>query len=105
MHKTRDYNLSVLKRKDGEEFVITARLFELPATHNYWLARFQAVHATWNPIGFVMTIPKSVAATANLAEAMVQGSGLQQVESLLQQATASGRPLTLTESVQGWTLV
>jgi hypothetical protein len=103
--KTRDYTFPVLKRKDGEEFAITARLFELPPTDDYWLARFQATHATWNHMGFVMTIPKSIAAIADLAEVMVQGSGLQQVESLLQQATASGRPLTLTKSLQGWTLV
>lgn len=103
--KTRDYTFPGLKRKDGEEFDITARLFELPPTHDYWKARFQATHAKWNPMGFVMVIPKSIAATANFADALVQGAGLRQVESLLQQATASGRPLTLVQSPDGWTLV
>lgn len=104
-HKRREYLFSDLKRADGEQFSLAADLIELPETHNYWLVSYRATHDAWGTMNFTLTIPKSIAATAALAEAIVKGGGEQQVRALLQQATERGRPLETVFSQDGWVLV
>jgi hypothetical protein len=100
----RNYVCNNLVRKDEQKFEITASLYELPESHNYWLAGYRASHAKWGTMTFTLTIPKTLAATADLAEAIVRGSGESQVRSLLEKADAKGRPLDMVWSNDGWIL-
>ena len=45
--KQRNYPLKQLVRPDGEKFDLTALLYELPASHDYWLVSYRAVHSNW----------------------------------------------------------
>lgn len=103
--KLRTYLLKKLVRGDGEEFELTAQLYELPQSHNYWLGSYQAVHGTWGTMTFTLTIPKTLAATPDFAEAILQGNAEEQVRSLLGKADAKGRPLDMVWSNDGWILV
>lgn len=101
----RVFSLKQLVRVDGEKFQLTARLHELPPSHDYWLGSYQAVHETWGTMTFTLTIPKSLAPTIDYAEVILQGNAEDQVRSLLLQANSKGRPLDMTLSPDGWVLV
>ncbi|MCA8291833.1 hypothetical protein [Burkholderia vietnamiensis] len=103
--KTRKYTFPSMKRPDGEEFALSATFHELEEPHDYWLVSYQAAHKDWNYMPFTLTIPKAIAKTADLAEAIINGAGLRQVESLLMHATKRGRPLGAVFSVDGWVLI
>jgi len=103
--KTRTYAFPAMKRPDGEEFDLSAIFHELEDPHDYWLVSYQAAHKDWNYMPFTLTIPKAIAKSADLAEAIINGAGLRQVESLLMQATKSGRPFGAVFSVDGWVLI
>jgi hypothetical protein len=103
--KQRNYPLKQLVRPDGEKFDLTALLYELPASHDYWLVSYRAVHSNWGVMTFTLTIPKGIAPTREFAEAILQGSVDAQVRSMLQGANARGRPLDMVWSNDGWILV
>lgn len=94
-----------MKRSDGEEFALSAILYELSEPHDYWHVSYRAAHKAWNFMHFTLTIPKAIAKTADLAEVIVTGAGLSQVESLLLQVTKDGRPLGPVVSIDGWVLI
>jgi hypothetical protein len=103
--KTRKYAFPSMKRADGEGFDVSATFHELEEPHDYWLVSYQAAHKDWNYMPFTLTIPKAIAKTADLAEAIIKGAGRRQVESLLMQATKKGRPRGAVFSADGWVLI
>ncbi|MCW3587418.1 hypothetical protein [Burkholderia cenocepacia] len=103
--KFRKYSFDKVRRKDGEEFALSAILYELPSSYDYWLVSYQAEHKEWNYQRFTLTIPKALAMSVELAEAIVRGAGILQVESILQHATKGGRPIAPVFSDDGWILI
>lgn len=93
------------KRSDGEIFTIKSTLHETPPSYNYWMGFFAASHQEWGQMGFQALIPKRIAVSADLAEALLKGSILDQVKSELTKVTAGGRDFTLCPSNDGWYLV
>jgi hypothetical protein len=118
------------KRADGEEFVVTAKLYYTPENFDYWLVHFNAVHKdnehkksdrsikepsvssldhataeSWGHMRFTAVLPKQVVRDENEVEKIVNSSILEQVQSLLDRTNQNGRPLALVTSLDGWTLI
>lgn len=97
-------SFGIYKRLDGEEFTITATLFEAPADYNYWLAYFEVAHAAWGNIHYQLHIPKRIAPSVALANALVGAAPLAQVKSFLNQVTMAGKIPVYCQSIDGWLL-
>ena len=93
------------KRSDGEIFTIEWTLYETPPSYNYWMEFFAANHQEWGQMGFQALIPKRIAKSAGLAEALLKSSILDQVKSELTKVTAGGRDFTWCPPNDGWHLV
>ena len=97
--------MCIRDRSDGEIFTIESTLYETPPSYNYWMGFFAASHQEWGQMGFQALIPKGIAVSAELAEALLKGPILDQVKSELTKVTAGGRDFTLCPSNDGWYLV
>lgn len=97
-------NHGVFVRRDNERFQIDSILFESPAAYPHWLAHFTVKHATWTPLLYKAIIPKSVAATVPLAQALLHGPIADQVRSNQENATPSGRSYVWVHG-DGWELL
>ncbi len=97
--------LGTHKRADGEAFEVSAVLYESPASIDFWQVPIDTQHATWGHMRFVLTIPKKIADTVQLATVLIRGSVFDQVKATLATATASGRDLAPCFSMDGWVLV
>ena len=100
-----DILLGTYRSVDGQQFELTARLFEFPAEYDYWQATYDAEHDHWGHMRFVLTVPKKIASTLDLARAIVAGSALDQVKSCLNNATDKGRDLAPCFALDGWVLI
>ena len=100
-----DIPFGAYQRADGQTFKLTARLFELPAEYDYWQTTYDAEHNPWGHMRFVLTVPKKIASTLDLARAIVAGSALDQVKSCLNNATDKGRDLAPCFASDGWVLI
>jgi len=98
-------SLGTYQRKDGQQFKVTARLFELPAEYDYWQATYDAEHPQWGHMRFTLTVPKNIASTVDFARAIVSGSALEQVKYCLNTATDEGRDMNACFGLDGWVLV
>lgn len=101
----RDFSFGTYTRPDKEIFDISVRLFELPVQYDYWMANYDAKHEAWGHIRFTLTLPKKIASTVDLAETVVGGTVLEQVKASLNDATASGRDLSVIKAWDGWVLI
>lgn len=93
------------KRKDNEEFEISATLWESPSYYDYWMVIYVANHKKWGDMRFTLILPKKIAVSVELATSLVGGLPLEQVKSGLTSATATGRDLIFCPSRDGWTLI
>lgn len=100
-----DIPLGTYQRADGQTFKLTARLFELPAEYDYWQTTYDAEHNQWGHMRFVLTVPKKIASTLDLARAIVTWSALEQVKSCLNNATDKGRDMAPCFALDGWVLI
>lgn len=100
-----DLDLGMHQRPDGQQFKVTARLYEMPATYDYWHATYDAEHDQWGHMRFVLTVPKKIAVTVDFAQVLVSGAVLDQVKSALQGASAKGRDLAPCFASDGWVLI
>lgn len=98
-------DLGTHQRPDGQRFKVTARLYEMPAEYDYWYATYDADHNQWGRMHFVLTLPKKIAATVDLARLLIAGEVLDQVKSDLQGATNKGRDLAPCFALDGWVLI
>ena len=98
-------DLGTHQRPDGQRFKVTAQLYEMPAEYDYWSATYDAEHDQWGHMRFVLTIPKKIAATMDLARLLVAGEVLDQVKSNLQGMTDKGRDLAPCFALDGWVLI
>ena len=103
--KHHDLQLGTFQRPDGERFQIKARLYEMPAEYDYWQVPFDVHHDQWGNMRFVLTIPKKIASSIELAEVFVSGSALEQVKASLATANEKGRDFSVCFGVNGWTLI
>ncbi|MCG7952663.1 MAG: hypothetical protein N0E56_15805 [Candidatus Thiodiazotropha endolucinida] len=102
-HKDRD--LGTYQRPDGQSFKVTAKLYEMPAEYDYWLTTYDAEHEEWGHMRFMLTVPKKIAATIDLAGAIVSGTALDQVKQSLLSATEQGRDMAPCFAHDGWVLI
>jgi hypothetical protein len=93
--KSTTFSLGVFKRPDGENFEISARLYECPSEYDYWLTIYDAVHKDWKQMHFTLFMPKKIAASAEVAKTIVRGDALEQVKSNLLQAEPGSRAFTV----------
>ena len=98
-------SFGIYKRPDGEEFTIDTTLYESPANYNYWLVHFYVTHATWGSIRYRLHIPKQIASTVVLANALIGAGPLSQVKSFLNDVSVGGKVAVYCESADGWLLV
>lgn len=97
-------NYGTFQRADKEQFTVTAILYESPDSYDYWLAKVAATHKNWGALYFTLTIPKKIANSVALANALIGVGPLEQVKSVLLRATKEGRPLEPCFAVAGWVL-
>jgi hypothetical protein len=102
-HHPQSYPLFV--RPDKEEFAISSVLYESPAEYDYWLAHITVTHGSWQPSALTAIIPKKIASTVAFGLALLRGPILDQVQSNLMSATATGRDYLYVPSVDGWMLL
>ena len=100
-----DLDLGTYQRPDGQRFKVTVKLYAMPAEYDYWQAAFDAVHDQWGHMRFVLTVPKKIATTENLARTLVGGAVFDQVKSALQGAAANGRDMAPFFAHDGWVLI
>lgn len=100
-----DITLGTYQRSDGQQFKLTARLFELPAEYDYWQATYDGEHDQWGHMRFVLTVPKKIALSLDFARAIVTGSALDQVKACLNNATNKGGDLAPYFALDGWVLI
>lgn len=100
-----DILLGTHERADGQRFELTARLFELPTEYDYWQATYDGKHEQWGHMRFVLTVPKKIAPTLDLARMIVAGSVLEHVKMCLSSATEKGRDLAPCFALDGWVLI
>lgn len=100
-----DIALGTYQRPDGQKFILTARLFELPAEYEYWQATYDGEHDQWGHVRFVLTVPKKTSSSVEFARAIVTGSALEQVKKCLNSATDKGRDLAPCFALDGWVLI
>lgn len=100
-----DISFGTYERTDGQMFKLTAQLFELPPEYDYWQATYDAEHAQWGHMRFVLTIPKRIAETLDFARAIVSGTSLEKVKACLNSATNKGRDLAPYFAMDGWVLI
>ena len=62
-----DITLGSYQRSDGQQFKLSARLFELPAEYEYWQATYDGEHDQWGHMRFVLTVRRSHQAWIALA--------------------------------------
>jgi hypothetical protein len=101
--KQHQVSLGEYQRQDGLIFKIDATLFETPGRVNYWLAYIDAVRNNGEHVPFKLIVQKSH--PIDFAVAILTGSVLEQVKSILSTLASPIRPLTITESPDGWTLL
>ena len=92
------------RRGDGETFTIESTLYEMPVEYNYWMGIFATRHQEWGRMGFQAIIPKRIAMSVELAEALLEGPILDQVKAELMKVTAGNRDFTWCPSNDGWHL-
>lgn len=97
-----NWMLGRYQRPDGESFDLSVRFYETPADMDYWSAVYDAHHETWKHMAFQLVIPKKVALTPQLAEALVRGASLDQVKAFLNESRPDGRDLQPVFSYDGW---
>ena len=100
-----DLDFGTFERPDKESFRITCQVHETPPQYDYWLATFDAHHANWGHMRFSVMLPKRLATSDHLANAMLGGEILEQIEADLLRANAGGRDLTVTQSYDGWVIL
>lgn len=107
MQNTPQHKISLgkFKRSDDEIFDISGVLYESPTTIDYWTVSITAQHANWGLIRFVLTIPKKIAETIQLAAALARGPVFEQIKSSLNSANVDGRDLAPCFSLDGWVLI
>jgi hypothetical protein len=100
-----DFNLGAYRSRQGQDFQIISRLFEMSPEYDYWLATYDAHHVRWGHMRFSLMLPKKTA--RNTAEAMtiVTGSAADSVRGCLDVADAGGRPMMPVFSPDGWVLI
>jgi len=100
-----EIELGTYQRPDGQHFIGRVVLFEFPDGYDYWQAAYDMAHGEWGHMRFVLTIPKSIAASSERAQTIVCGGGLEQVKRALDTVTQAGRPLSVVFAWDGWTLL
>jgi hypothetical protein len=103
--KMQQLDLGILQHKDGGSFKNSACFYETTPEHDYWIAVIDGKHSVWGHMRFQATIPKKIAATAELAVVLITGAIAEQVRILLKAADVNGRPLDVVFSNDGWVLV
>ena len=103
--KSHAIDLGQFARQDREAFRITSLIYETPLNYDYWLATYDAHHQEWGHLRFTLIIPKKIAPSIELAQALVREPVLDEVKAALATATEEGRPMSVTASEDGWSLV